>query len=171
MLRHIGLVAAGAFVPVARLVILPVGAVAVSVTKHRNFKRFLESADGAAARLAAGFCRACFFSHRPLAEAVLRHIGLVAAGAFVPVARRVILPVGAVAVSVNKHRNFKRFLESAEGAAARLTAGFCRACFLGHRPLAEGMRRDLCLSAAGALPPVFGITSIRTGIGVLVYCF
>ena len=93
MRSHIGLVAAGTFVPVARLVILPVGAVAVSVTKHRNFKRFLESTDGAAARLAAGFCRACFFSHRPLAEAVLRYIGLVAAGAFVPVACTVLAPV------------------------------------------------------------------------------
>ena len=93
MLRYIGLVAAGAFVPVARLVILPVGAVAVSVNKHRNFTCFFESANGAAARLAAGFCRACFFSHRPLAEAVRSHIGLVAAGTFVPVVCAVLAPV------------------------------------------------------------------------------
>ena len=96
MRSHIGLVAAGTFVPVARLVILPVGAVAVSVTKHRNFKRFLESTDGAAARLAAGFCRACFLGHRPLAEAVLRHSGLVAAGAFLPVIYRVMNPAAVI---------------------------------------------------------------------------
>ena len=103
MLRYIGLVAAGAFVPVTRRVILPVGAVAVSVTKHRNFKRFLESADGAAARLAAGFCRACFLGHRPLAEAVLRHSGLVAAGAFVPVVCAVLAPI-AIAMHMRRRR-------------------------------------------------------------------
>ena len=142
----------------------------MSVTKHRNFKRFLESTDGAAARLAAGFCRACFFSHRPLAEAVRSHIGLVAAGTFVPVARLVILPVGAVAVSVTKHRNFKRFLESANGAAARLAAGFCRACFLCHRPLAEAVLRYIGLVAAGTFVPViYRVMNPAAVIVLMVY--
>ena len=144
--------------------------VAVSVTKHRNFKRFLESADGAAARLAAGFCRACFFSHRPLAEAVLRYIGLVAAGAFVPVARLVILPVGAVAVSARISTGISSVSSNpqTEQLCVLLPGSVC-ACFFSHRPLAEAVRSHIGLVAAGTfVPAVRAVLAPLVAIGMLM---
>ena len=86
----------------------------------------------------------------------------------------IIHPHRGVGVGKGENRNYRRLFVSAAGAAACFGACLRCARSICYCPIAEGMRRDLCLSAAGALPPVFGITFIRTGIGVLVrvrYCF
>ena len=72
-----------------------------------------------------------------------------------------------------ENRNYCRlFISAGSGTGAFARLGACLRCArsLCYLPIAEGMRRDLCLSAAGALPPVFGIIFIWAGIGVLVYC-
>ena len=100
---RVGLVAALALMPVIGAVILPIGAVAVGMSAaccgdRCGFKNLL--ADGAFLMLSAvggfGSCRV----NDPLAGAVSRNIGLIAALALMPVIGVVILPLGAVAVGM-----------------------------------------------------------------------
>ena len=104
---RVGLVAALALVPVIGAVILPLCAVAVGMSaascgNRCGFKHLL--ADGALLMLSAvggfGSCRV----NDPLAGAVSRYIGLVAALALMPVIGVVILPLGAVAVGMAGRR-------------------------------------------------------------------
>ena len=104
MSRNIGLVAALALMPVIGVVILPLCAVAVGMSAACcgdccGFKHLL--ADGAFLMLCAvggfGSCRV----NDPLAGAVSRNIGLIAALALVPVVGAVILPLCTVAVGMS----------------------------------------------------------------------
>ena len=104
MSRNIGLVAALALMPVIGVVILPLCAVAVGMSAACcgdccGFKHLL--ADGAFLMLCAvggfGSCRV----NDPLAGAVSRNIGLIAALALVPVVGVVILPLCTVAVGMS----------------------------------------------------------------------
>ena len=104
---HVGLVAALALMPVVGVVILPLCAVAVGMSaascgNRCGFKHHL--ADAALLMLSAvggfGSCRV----NDPLAGAVSRNIGLVAALALMPVIGAVILPLGAVAVGMAGRR-------------------------------------------------------------------
>ena len=104
MSRNIGLVAALALMPVIGVVILPLCAVAVGMSAaccgdRCGFKNLL--ANGAFLMLCAvggfGSCRV----NDPLAGAVSRNIGLVAALALVPVVGAVILPLCTVAVGMS----------------------------------------------------------------------
>ena len=102
--RYIGLVAALALMPVIGVVILPICAIAVGMCcgDRCGFKNLL--ADGAFLMLSAvsgfGSCRV----NDPLAGAVSRNIGLVAALTLVPVVGAVILPLCAVAVGMAGRR-------------------------------------------------------------------
>ena len=100
---RVGLVAALALMPVVGAVILPlctvaVGMIAACCRDRCGFKNLL--ADGAFLMLSAvggfGSCRV----NDPLAGAVSRNIGLIAALALMPVIGVVILPLGAVAVGM-----------------------------------------------------------------------
>ena len=101
---RVGLVATLTLMPVIGVVILPICAVAVGMSAaccgdRCGFKHLL--ADGAFLMLSAfcGFC-SCRVND-PLAGAVSRYIGLVAALALMPVIGVVILPICAIAVGMS----------------------------------------------------------------------
>ena len=159
---RVGLVAALALMPVVGAVILPLCTVAVGMSAaccgdRCGFKNLL--ADGAFLMLSAvggfGSCRV----NDPLAGAVSRNIGLIAALALMPVVGAVILPLCTVAVGMSAaccgdRCGFKNLL--ADGAFLMLSAvggfGSCRV----NDPLAGAVSRNIGLIAALALMPVVG---------------
>ena len=166
---RVGLVAALALMPVVGAVILPLCTVAVGMSAaccrdRCGFKNLL--ADGAFLMLSAvggfGSCRV----NDPLAGAVSRNIGLIAALALMPVIGVVILPLGAVAVGMiaaccRDRCGFKNLL--ADGAFLMLSAvggfGSCRV----NDPLAGAVSRNIGLIAALALMPVIGVVILPLG--------
>ena len=160
---RVGLVAALALMPVVGAVILPLCTVAVGMSAaccgdRCGFKNLL--ADGAFLMLSAvggfGSCRV----NDPLAGAVSRNIGLIAALALMPVVGAVILPLCTVAVGMSAaccgdRCGFKNLL--ADGAFLMLSAvggfGSCRV----NDPLAGAVSRNIGLIAALALMPVIGV--------------
>ena len=174
--RYIGLIAALALMPVIGVVILPIRAVAVGMTAaccgdHCGFKHLL--ANGAFLMLSAvsgfGSCRV----NDPLAGAVSRNIGLVAALALMPVIGVVILPIRAVAVGMTAaccgdHCGFKHLL--ANGAFLMLSAvggfGSCRV----NDPLAGAVNRYISLVAALTLMPVIGVVILPLRAVAVAMC-
>ena len=160
---RVGLVAALALMPVVGAVILPLCTVAVGMSAaccgdRCGFKNLL--ADGAFLMLSAvggfGSCRV----NDPLAGAVSRNIGLIAALALMPVVGAVILPLCTVAVGMSAaccgdRCGFKNLL--ADGAFLMLSAvggfGSCRV----NDPLAGAVSRNIGLIAALTLMPVIGV--------------
>ena len=160
---RVGLVAALALMPVVGAVILPlctvaVGMIAACCGDRCGFKNLL--ADGAFLMLSAfcgfGSCRV----NDPLAGAVSRNIGLVAALALMPVVGAVILPlctvaVGMIAACCGDRCGFKNLL--ADGAFLMLSAvggfGSCRV----NDPLAGAVSLNIGLIAALTLMPVIGV--------------
>ena len=157
---RVGLVATLTLMPVIGVVILPICTIAVGMSAaccgdRCGFKNLL--ADGAFLMLCAvsvfGSCRV----NDPLAGAVSRYIGLVAALALMPVIGVVILPLRAVAVAMccGDRCGFKNLL--ANGAFLMLCAvsvfGSCRV----NDPLAGAVSRYIGLVAALALMPVIGV--------------
>ena len=166
---RVGLVAALALMPVVGAVILPLCTVAVGMSAaccgdRCGFKNLL--ADGAFLMLSAvggfGSCRV----NDPLAGAVSRNIGLIAALALMPVVGAVILPLCTVAVGMSAaccgdRCGFKNLL--ADGAFLMLSAvggfGSCRV----NDPLAGAVSRNIGLIAALALMPVIGVVILPLG--------
>ena len=160
---RVGLVAALALMPVVGAVILPLCTVAVGMSAaccgdRCGFKNLL--ADGAFLMLSAvggfGSCRV----NDPLAGAVSRNIGLIAALALMPMVGAVILPLCTVAVGMSAaccgdRCGFKNLL--ADGAFLMLSAvggfGSCRV----NDPLAGAVSRNIGLIAALTLMPVIGV--------------
>ena len=160
---RVGLVAALALMPVVGAVILPLCTVAVGMSAaccgdRCGFKNLL--ADGAFLMLSAvggfGSCRV----NDPLAGAVSRNIGLIAALTLMPVIGVVILPLCTVAVGMSAaccgdRCGFKNLL--ADGAFLMLSAvggfGSCRV----NDPLAGAVSRNIGLIAALTLMPVIGV--------------
>ena len=160
---RVGLVATLTLMPVIGVVILPICAVAVGMAAaccgdRCGFKNLL--ADGAFLMLSAfcgfGSCRV----NDPLAGAVSRNIGLVAALALMPVVGAVILPlctvaVGMIAACCGDRCGFKNLL--ADGAFLMLSAvggfGSCRV----NDPLAGAVSLNIGLIAALTLMPVIGV--------------
>ena len=166
---RVSLVATLTLMPVVGVVILPLCIVAVGMSAaccrdRCGFKNLL--ADGAFLMLSAvggfGSCRV----NDPLAGAVSRNIGLIAALALMPVIGVVILPLGAVAVGMSAaccrdRCGFKNLL--ADGAFLMLSAvggfGSCRV----NDPLAGAVSRNIGLIAALALMPVIGVVILPLG--------
>ena len=166
---RVGLVAALALMPVVGAVILPLCTVAVGMSAaccgdRCGFKNLL--ADGAFLMLSAvggfGSCRV----NDPLAGAVSRNIGLIAALALMPVVGAVILPLCTVAVGMSAaccgdRCGFKNLL--ADGAFLMLSAvggfGSCRV----NDPLAGAVSCNIGLIAALALMPVIGVVILPLG--------
>ena len=166
--------------PVIGVVILPIRAVAVGMTAaccgdRCGFKHLL--ADGALLMLSAfcgfGSCRV----NDPLAGAVSRYIGLVAALALMPVIGVVILPLRAVAVAMCCGElvddRILAALIAADGTLLMLQAGLRlsrRFVYLPH----EGVGRQILCAAAriragavGALMPMALCVRIpRTAVGM-----
>ena len=164
MSRYIGLVAALALMPVIGVVILPLCAVAVGMSAaccgdRCGFKHLL--ADGALLMLSAvggfGSCRV----NDPLAGAVSRYIGLVAALALMPVIGAVILPLCAVAVGMSGGRiligglNLHSITGHGEG-GSRL-GGVCQGDIaLQHDPLVKDLAGLRCVRRNGDLNALHG---------------
>ena len=157
MSRNIGLIAALALMPVIGVVILPLGAVAVGMSAaccgdRCGFKNLL--ADGAFLMLSAvggfGSCRV----NDPLAGAVSRNIGLIAARALMPVVGAVILPLGAVAVDMARRRILIGGLElhiiSGHGEGGSRLGGVCQSDIaLQHDPLVKDLACLRCVRRNG----------------------
>ena len=155
--RNIGLVAALALMPVIGFVILPIRAVAVGVSAaccgdRCGFKDHL--ADGAFLMLSAvggfGSCRV----NDPLAGAVSRNIGLVAALALVPVIGFVILPIRAVAVGMAGSRiligGLKLHIVCGHGEGGGCLGGVCQSDIaLQHDPLVKDLAGLRCVRRNG----------------------
>ena len=169
--------------PVIGVVILPICAIAVGMSAACcgdlfGFKNLL--ANGAFLMLSAvsgfGSCRV----NDPLAGAVSRYIGLIAALALMPVIGVVILPICAIAVGMccGDRCGFKHLL--ADGTLLMLQAGLRlsrRFVYLPH----EGVGRQILCAAAriragavGALMPVAVLiripraASVGMGVGTLI---
>ena len=157
MSRNIGLIATLALIPVIGVVILPLGAVAVGMSAaccgdRCGFKNLL--ADGAFLMLSAvggfGSCRV----NDPLAGAVSRNIGLIAARALMPVVGAVILPLGAVAVDMARRRILIGGLElhiiSGHGEGGSRLGGVCQSDIaLQHDPLVKDLACLRCVRRNG----------------------
>ena len=155
--RNIGLIAALALIPVIGVVILPLGAVAVGMSAaccgdRCGFKNLL--ADGAFLMLSAvggfGSCRV----NDPLAGAVSRNIGLIAALALMPVVGAVILPLGAVAVDMARRRILIGGLElhiiAGHGEGGSRLGGVCQSDIaLQHDPLVKDLACLWCVRRNG----------------------
>ena len=154
---RVGLIAALALVPVVGAVILPLCAVAVGMSAaccgdRCGFKHLL--ADGAFLMLSAvggfGSCRV----NDPVACAVCCCVGLVAALALMPVIGVVILPLGAVAVSMAWRRiligglNLHSITGHGEGGGC--LGGVCQGDIaLQHDPLVKDLAGLRCVRRNG----------------------
>ena len=139
------------------VVILPLGTVAVGMSAaccgdRCGFKNLL--ADGAFLMLSAvggfGSCRV----NDPLAGAVSRNIGLIAARALMPVVGAVILPLGAVAVDMARRRILIGGLElhiiSGHGEGGSRLGGVCQSDIaLQHDPLVKDLACLRCVRRNG----------------------
>ena len=154
---RVGLVAALALVPVVGAVILPIGAVAVGMSAaccgdRCGFKHLL--ADGAFLMLCAlGGFGSCLVND-PLAGAVSRNIGLVAALALVPVVGFVILPIRAVAVGMAGRRiligGLKLHIIAGHGEGGSCLGGVCQGDIaLQHDPLIKDLAGLRCVRRNG----------------------
>jgi len=154
---RVGLVAALALMPVVGAVILPlctvaVGMIAACCGDRCGFKNLL--ADGAFLMLSAvgGFGSCCV--NDPLAGAVSCNIGLIAALALMPVVGVVILPLGAVAVSMAWRRiligglNLHSIAGHGEGGGC--LGGVCQGDIaLQHDPLVKDLACLRCVRRNG----------------------
>ena len=154
---RVGLVAALALMPVVGAVILPLCTVAVGMSAaccgdRCGFKNLL--ADGAFLMLSAvggfGSCRV----NDPLAGAVSRNIGLVAALALMPVIGVVILPLGAVAVGMAWRRILIGGLElhiiAGHGEGGSRLGGVCQSDIaFQHDPLVKDLACFRCVRRNG----------------------
>ena len=157
MSRNIGLIAALALIPVIGVVILPLCTVAVGMSAaccgdRCGFKNLL--ADGAFLMLSAvggfGSCRV----NDPLAGAVSRNIGLIAARALMPVVGAVILPLGAVAVDMARRRILIGGLDlhiiAGHGEGGSRLGGVCQSDIaLQHDPLVKDLACLRCVRRNG----------------------
>ena len=154
---RVGLVAALALMPVVGAVILPlctvaVGMIAACCRDRCGFKNLL--ADGAFLMLSAvgGFGSCCV--NDPLAGAVSRNIGLVAALARMPVIGVVILPLGAVAVGMAWRRILIGGLElhiiAGHGEGGSRLGGVCQSDIaFQHDPLVKDLACFRCVRRNG----------------------
>ena len=154
---RVGLVAALALMPVVGVVILPICAVAVGMAAaccgdRCGFKNLL--ADGAFLMLSAvggfGSCRV----NDPVACAVCCCVGLIAALALMPVIGVVILPLGAVAVSMAWRRILIGGLElhiiAGHGEGGSRLGGVCQSDIaLQHDPLVKDLACLRCVRCNG----------------------
>ena len=154
---RVGLVAALTLMPVVGVVILPlctvaVGMIAACCRDRCGFKNLL--ADGAFLMLSAvggfGSCRV----NDPLAGAVSRNIGLIAALALMPVIGVVILPLGAVAVGMAWRRILIGGLElhiiAGHGEGGGCLGGVCQSDIaLQHDPLVKDLACLRCVRRNG----------------------
>ena len=143
--------------PVIGFVILPLGAIAVGMSAaccgdRCGFKHLL--ADGAFLMLGAvggfGSCRV----NDPLAGAVSRNIGLVAALALVPVIGFVILPIRAVAVGMAGRRiligGLNLHIITGHGEGGSCLGGVCQSDIaLRHDPLIKDLAALRCVRRNG----------------------
>ena len=155
--RNIGLVAARALIPVIGVVILPLRGVAVGVSAaccgdRCGFKNLL--ADGAFLMLRAvggfGSCRV----NDPLAGAVSRYIGLVAAITLMPVIDVIMLPLGAVAVGMSGGRiligGLNLHSTCGHGEGGGCLGGVCQGDIaLQHDPLVKDLAGLRCVRRNG----------------------
>ena len=155
--RNIGLIAALALMPVVGAVILPLCTVAVGMSAaccgdRCGFKNLL--ADGAFLMLSAvggfGSCRV----NDPLAGAVSRNIGLIAALTLMPVIGVVILPLCTVAVGMAWRRILIGGLElhiiAGHGEGGSRLGGVCQSDIaLQHDPLVKDLACLRCVRRNG----------------------
>ena len=155
--RNIGLAAALALMPVIGAVIHPIRAVAVGMSAaccgdRCGFKHLL--ADGAFLMLNAGGILGSCRVNDPLAGAVSRNIGLVAALALMPVIGVVILPIRAVAVGMAGSRiligGLKLHIVCGHGEGGSCLGGVCQSDIaLQHDPLVKDLAGLRCVRRNG----------------------
>ena len=170
MVAHFNFLAAAAFLPVLGVITLPV-AVDVLMFKHRNGFGLNMVADRAVTLSGASLGFGSRLRLFPIAVAVLRHIQLFTAGAFLPVLGIVIFPFFVVnIVRMDRNRLFLRIF--ADGAGA--LPGTLLRCGgrLRHAPIAEVVvARSILInfSAVAAFLPVPSRTSAPVVVNVLVF--